>query len=122
MTNSKEYYRRLPHIQPDNAVFFVTFRLKGTLPAHLIDELKNDLEANNNSLVAKHDYYQTIEDFLDHENYGPTWLKQKDLLMIYFNRTPANIQKNPEGARRSISAKFGTPTCPIGLSVKTIQG
>ncbi|MFH1185685.1 MAG: hypothetical protein V1755_11720 [Chloroflexota bacterium] len=33
MTTSREFYRRhLPHWQPQDAIFFITFRLKGTLP------------------------------------------------------------------------------------------
>ena len=39
----EEFYRRkLPHIQPQGATFFVTFRLAGSLPDAVIELLKAD--------------------------------------------------------------------------------
>ena len=37
-----EYRRNLPHFQPPDATFFVTFRLYGTLPVSVIKELKEE--------------------------------------------------------------------------------
>jgi hypothetical protein len=36
------YRRRLPHIQPDGATFFTTFRLAGSLPWDVIARLKRE--------------------------------------------------------------------------------
>ena len=39
--NSEAFFRRnLPHWQPEGGTFFVTYRLAGTLPKNVIDELK----------------------------------------------------------------------------------
>ncbi len=43
MKDNKIYYRRnLPHYQPADATFFVTFRLAGSLPAEAIARLKEE--------------------------------------------------------------------------------
>jgi len=34
----EEYRRKLPHIQPQNAVFFVTFNLIGAMPLHILKQ------------------------------------------------------------------------------------
>jgi REP element-mobilizing transposase RayT len=45
MNNNKTYFRRkLPHYQPDNAAFFVTFRLANSLPQEVIVRLKEEQE------------------------------------------------------------------------------
>jgi hypothetical protein len=42
-TTDKIYYRRhLPHYQPSDATFFVTFRLAGSLPAAVIEKMRID--------------------------------------------------------------------------------
>jgi hypothetical protein len=44
-TGMKEFYRRhLPHWQPPGAVFFVTFRLKNSLPYEIIETLRAERE------------------------------------------------------------------------------
>jgi putative transposase len=48
----KEFYRRhLPHWQPRNAVFFVTFRLKNSLPDEVIEALREERERERNLLA-----------------------------------------------------------------------
>lgn len=39
-----EYRRKLPHFQPKDGVFFITFRLHGTLPKHIMEHLKDEYE------------------------------------------------------------------------------
>lgn len=40
--NGVYYKRNLPHYQPGNADYFVTFRLANSLPKKVIDNLKNE--------------------------------------------------------------------------------
>ncbi len=43
--NMSDYYRRkLPHWHPEGQMFFITFRLANSLPAHIIQELKDEHE------------------------------------------------------------------------------
>ncbi|NOH01674.1 MAG: hypothetical protein HND47_06790 [Chloroflexi bacterium] len=44
------YRRRLPHIQPEGATFFVTFRLAGSLPAEVVERLMLERERINREL------------------------------------------------------------------------
>ena len=66
---SKEYYyRHLPHYQPRGYVYFITFRLKDSLPVHIINKLKEEWKADiakiladtpPNDVPAKKSYYQS---------------------------------------------------------------
>ena len=41
----REYYRRnLPHIQPRGATFLVNYRLAGSLPQEVMDQLREEAE------------------------------------------------------------------------------
>jgi REP element-mobilizing transposase RayT len=47
----KIYYKRnLPHYQPDNSIYFVTFRLSNSLPKLIIQQLKKENELIENSV------------------------------------------------------------------------
>ncbi|MDZ7658681.1 REP-associated tyrosine transposase [Fodinibius sp.] len=89
------YQRNLPHWQPENAEFFITFRLSNSLPRSTIQHIKTQkriLEKklenrpldndSSDKLSELRNYHQTIfkkyEDQLDGAKTGPTWLnKQK---------------------------------------------
>jgi REP element-mobilizing transposase RayT len=51
---AKEFYRRnLPHWQPENAVFFVTISLDGSLPKYILGELKAERDYEIKKLKEK---------------------------------------------------------------------
>lgn len=84
MPPSTEYRRKLPHLQPPDGMFFITFRLKGSLPGHLMevlsDGLKMSLEQYQDDKVkqkqSKEDYYEAIEETLDRNEFGPSFLNE----------------------------------------------
>jgi len=84
MSTPEQYRRKLPHIQPKDAVLFITFRLKGTLPKQLMLTLNEQLEQDKAINIthktkqkeALDDYYEAIEQTFDLAKYGPDWLKQ----------------------------------------------
>ena len=47
------YYRNLPHIQPLDGIFFVTFRLDGSLPPGVIKTLQDQREREKEGLRGK---------------------------------------------------------------------
>jgi hypothetical protein len=48
----KPFYRRnLPHIQPEGATFFVTFRLAGSLPVEIVEKLRAEREQADQRLA-----------------------------------------------------------------------
>jgi len=93
----REFYRRyLPHWQPPDATLFVTFRLAGSLPQIVIEELRNGREAAKRKLAQitdriqreKQDYIDERSSFgrwdeaLDRNPRGPHWLGQPEIAEI----------------------------------------
>ena len=81
------YHRKLPHIQPPGATFFITFRLEGSLPAKVWSEMRERLQALYDELaVASEDedasllqrerlWFQEYEEELHRCQAGPLWLQ-----------------------------------------------
>lgn len=92
----KEFYRRhLPHWQPRDAVFFVTFRLKNSLPIEVIKDLKEEREHTKAKLeefpeseregqnyLEERRYFGKWDSFLDKAEFGPRWLSQPEIANI----------------------------------------
>jgi putative transposase len=96
MNQHREYYHRhLPHWQPSGATFFVTFRLKGSLPFEVIQaiqkeqgrekvnlvNLSKDEHAKQNYLNERH-YFDKWDGLLDKAEFGPRWLSQPEIAEI----------------------------------------
>ncbi len=87
------YTRHLPHYVPPGATFFVTFRLAGSLPKHVIESLKHEYEQANQQLdqlaapterkaqayLEQRKYFGRWDKVLDQATYGPTWLEVDDI-------------------------------------------
>ncbi len=83
------YHRHLPHYQPPDVTFFVTFRLHDSLPVEVIERLKAEAEErerqiekietlNDRKLALDTEHKRQFGRFdktLDASTYGPTWLK-----------------------------------------------
>ena len=92
----KEFYRRhLPHWQPQGAVFFVTFRLKNSLPYEVIESLREERERvkaashnlpeserTNQNVLDGQRYFERWESYLDKAEFGPRWLSQPEIANI----------------------------------------
>jgi putative transposase len=84
------YRRRLPHYQPPNETFHVTFRLAGSMPQETILRLKREHEEINKRIeeVKSTDeqrrfrrelgvsYFTRFDEFLDRAIDGPFWLRE----------------------------------------------
>jgi REP element-mobilizing transposase RayT len=93
----KIYYKRnLPHYQPSYATFFVTFRLANSLPARVINELKqefgNEIKKikkeqliSNEILKIRKKYFGKFDNLLDGSTSGPQWLKKQKIAQIVFD-------------------------------------
>ena len=92
MENIKTYYRRnLPHYQPSDATFFITFRLAGSLPGEVIARLREEHMQNEKLLqkirdakerkrklaVQRKQYFGRVDELLDKAVEGPYWLKDE---------------------------------------------
>lgn len=97
---SEVYYKRnLPHYQPDNAVYFITFRLAFSLPKSVIVSLKKDYddllrstkliknisERNNVIYKRRKQYFGKFDKLLDGSESGALWLKNNDVAKIVYD-------------------------------------
>jgi REP element-mobilizing transposase RayT len=93
----KIYYKRnLPHYLPENAIFFVTFRLANSLPKIIVDELKRENEdiefklksdkgskQKNIALInLRKKYFAKFDQYLDSSSTGSLWLKEDKIASI----------------------------------------
>lgn len=94
--NILSYRRNLPHIMPKDAIFFITLRLAGSLPAAVVERLRKEKEAEINSLKKRlpakdfekekykleKRYFGKFDDLLDGASSGPLWLKEPRIAQI----------------------------------------
>jgi REP element-mobilizing transposase RayT len=93
----KTYYRRhLPHYQPEEATFHLVFRLAGSLPIQVIEELRIErqrFERQTRSLKGKAEQQKQRDQFrfvdfrrfdalLDGSKTGPKWLGERTVASI----------------------------------------
>jgi putative transposase len=79
MKNTKIYKKRLPHIQPQNGDFFVTFRLKVPLPEEIskivsMNYVRNKKKGKNPGWSAYSEYFTIFDNYLDFAKTGPKYL------------------------------------------------
>jgi len=97
LNESLEYYRRhLPHYQPGNAIYFVTFRLADSLPKAVLDKIKDEyshqyrlaqrmpdkLDREKRIIDLKKKRFGNIDKFLDRCGSGPLWLREDRIAEI----------------------------------------
>jgi REP element-mobilizing transposase RayT len=83
------YHRKLPHIQPKGAILFVTFRLAGSLPHAIIEQLQAAYEAEKLAATTEDDKYAADKRYFGrfdeqlHQSTGPPhYLKQPALAKL----------------------------------------
>lgn len=90
------YRRNLPHIHPSGATFFVTFRLAGSLPAEVIERLRQELAEEERQLQARlsgaallseryklqKKFFGRYDEWLDKMAHGPAWLREAQIAQL----------------------------------------
>jgi REP element-mobilizing transposase RayT len=84
------YHRHLPHYQPEFATFHIVYRLAGSLPRHVLEELRHEkelLKLNDNVTNKKCPqpsrlYFERFDALLGETSSGPIWLKEFDIAII----------------------------------------
>ncbi len=97
MAEQKDFYRRhLPHWQPSDATFHVGFRLDGSLPRRVMEELRQKQEEMEKEIektmnpeerkcLMKDIHWKTFEKYetlLDGTSAGPHWLNKPKVAAI----------------------------------------
>jgi REP element-mobilizing transposase RayT len=104
-----EYHRNLPHFQHAGRQFFVTFRLKGTLPFTVFKTFQAERDAayaraasfpdaERDQLRIKADklLFVKIEGILDACAHGPKWLGEPRVARIVADKLRADDQRHYE--------------------------
>jgi len=92
------YRRRLPHIQPEGATFFVTFRLAGSLPTKVIEKLREErkqsewllaqivdkAERDRQADLVSRRWFGKWDEFLDKASVGPKHLANPKVADMLF--------------------------------------
>jgi len=90
------YRRNLPHLHPSGAIFFITFRLAGSLPAEVIERLREEFKGEERRLQnhfsgaallserykIQKKFFGRYDEWLDKMAHGPTWLRQADIAQM----------------------------------------
>jgi len=98
LDSSEGFYRRkLPHWQPEGQMFFITFRLANSLPAHIIQELNEQRERERQAIRTKFSGAQQRDELykLEKKHFGrfdawldrcieesPRWLADENIARI----------------------------------------
>ncbi len=90
------YRRRLPHYQPGGATFFITTRMAGSLPNHVVAQLKEEQEFLKSRIRDARNYkerqrvttelsqryFGKFDEYVDKLRFGPRWLSEKKVAEI----------------------------------------
>ena len=92
------YHRKLPHYQPAEATFFVTFRLAGSIPKDVIRRLRENHQLLEKGILQQHDLsekekrelqyagqkrlFADVDAFLDTNPNEPYWCREKAVAEI----------------------------------------
>lgn len=88
------YNRKLPHWQPSEETFFITYRLAGSLPISVIEKLKGEYILQKNhpenqspdrKEMLREFYFETFENELENNLNEPHWLQNEKVAEIVFN-------------------------------------
>jgi len=91
MDNKYFYNRKLPHWQPPEQTFFITYRLAGSLPVALINALKQNYTDQRNrpenhsqekKEALREAYFLDFENELEKNLNEPHWLKDERIAPI----------------------------------------
>ncbi|WP_375419379.1 transposase [uncultured Hymenobacter sp.] len=90
MTDLIYYERNLPHRLPPGEAVFLTFRLAGSLPREVLEQLRAETELVQRSLIPEpaqlyaeqKRYFGRFDAQLAANDSGPTWLRQPDIAAL----------------------------------------
>ena len=95
MKSYKEFYqRKLPHFQPWNSTFFLTYRLYGSIPNSVIDELKKKYRSLKNKVSngreaptkpSNSKYFKLFDSALDGSLNEPYWLSNEQVAQTVYD-------------------------------------
>ena len=76
------YHRKLPHFQPVEATFFVTFRLAGSIPKDVIRRLRENHQLLEKGILQQKRLFADVDAFLDSNPNEPYWCRENAVAEI----------------------------------------
>ncbi len=88
-----EYRRNLPHIQLQGGMFFITFRLYGSIPVSEIENISNIYKNTNTTDILgksvkrlkqeqQEDYFLAFDEYLDNNLNDPYYLSKPEIAQL----------------------------------------
>jgi len=81
--------RNLPHWRVAERPYFITFRLKGSLPQQVIQRLRTEYQAlraeqpsEDRKLALQRQYFMHLDESLDQASDGPRWLEEPSVAKL----------------------------------------
>jgi putative transposase len=96
------YKRKLPHWQPPDETFFVTYRLAGSLPVSVINSLKEnyillknqpDDQGTERAGVLREDHFHAFDNALEKNLNEPHWIRNNEVANIIMESLLFNNNK-----------------------------
>jgi putative transposase len=96
------YTRNLPHYQPEEGTFFITYRLHNSIPKIKIPDLKREYHLLKNQnpgmndeekLKANANYFRLFDEALDNNPNEPYWLKDPAVMKTVADSLLFNSEK-----------------------------
>ena len=94
----KPFYRqKLPHKQSAKAIYFVTYRLYGSIPVSVIQQIQLQQEqflkkllkdkqcTSANEYIQQKKIFAQYDSFLDNNSNEPNWLKQTEIAQLVYD-------------------------------------
>ena len=79
------YKRNLPHYQPEESCFFVTFRLANSLPKSVVTEYFKEKDILVKDKNSKSKLFLKFDQILDRGTSGSMWLKDRNAAKIVYD-------------------------------------
>jgi REP element-mobilizing transposase RayT len=83
----KFYRRRLPHLQIEGATYFVTFRLKNSLPVEILQRLSQEFERikslpSDQTQIEERLWFEKFDNYLDRALSGENFLSDSQVAIV----------------------------------------
>jgi len=68
MSDKLFHRRNLPHLHPSQGIFFITYRLKDSLPKEIIERLHDEYKNDKETIIIQpnqHSYFIAFDEYLD---------------------------------------------------------
>ena len=80
MITRKFHRRNLPHLYYNDGTYFITYRLAGTIPSHILEQFQLELSKSGkeNLDIKNKRIFKKYDDYLDKSLQGTNYLKKKE--------------------------------------------